>query len=84
MRLMCTALLACAWVAAGWAMGHALLVWMGAALALSGLVLWAGRARCAGRRRQVIAHRIYTTLRRITGPCTAYSLARALAGKARP
>ena len=40
MRVMCTALLACAWVAAGWAMGHALLVWMGAALALSGLVLW--------------------------------------------
>ncbi|MDA8455282.1 hypothetical protein M4R22_10965 [Acidovorax sp. GBBC 3334] len=45
MRLICTSLLACAWVAAGWAMGHALPVWMGASLALSGLVLWAGGAR---------------------------------------
>ena len=40
-----TALLSCAWVAVGWAIGHALPVWMGAALALSGLVLWAGGAR---------------------------------------
>ena len=45
MRLMCTALLACAWVAAGWITGHAAMVWMGAALALSGLVLWAGGAQ---------------------------------------
>lgn len=42
---MCTALLACAWVAAGYAMGHALPVWMGASLALSGLLMRAGGMR---------------------------------------
>lgn len=42
---MYTALLVCAWVAAGWAMGHALPVWVGASLALAGLVLWAGGTR---------------------------------------
>lgn len=45
MRLMCTSLLACAWVLSGLALGHAVLVWMGAAIALSGLVLWVGGAR---------------------------------------
>ena len=45
MRLTLIALMACAWVAAGWVMGHAMPVWMGAALALAGLTLWVGGAR---------------------------------------
>lgn len=39
------ALLGSVLAAVGWAIGHALPVWMGAALALSGLVLWAGGAQ---------------------------------------
>lgn len=45
MRLICTALLSCAWVLSGLALGHAVLVWTGGAIALAGLVLWAGGTR---------------------------------------